>query len=355
MIEIGVLKIRKSSLVSFSLGLFGVMLMFILQSLNFHPGNIIKPLVESKEIKSVQNEVSRRLNQIKNDFKVNQKKTIIPQAHSAGEYEKAKAYVTVDYETGEVIAEKNLTKILSIASITKVMSAVVALDLAAPEELFEVTERASKIIPTKIGVVAGQKMTVEELLLASLLTSANDAVQVLSDGIDAKYGEGTFVLAMNEKAELLGMTDTHFTNPQGFDNKGHYSTVSDVAVLVHYALDNYPLIAEIVKKDYEFLAQDSNHKQFDLYNWNGLLGVYPETIGMKIGNTGRAGYTTSVVANREGKKIIAIVLGAPGVKERDLWTAELLDLSYLETKKLPPVEVTEERLLSKYDTWEYWN
>lgn len=355
MVDVGILKIRKSSLISFSLGFVGVVIMFLLQSLNFHPGNIIRPLVESREVQGAQTEIFKRLNTIKNDFKIKQKQTLVPKAHGAAEYENATAYVTVDYDTGEVIAEKNLNKSTSIASITKVMTAIVALDLAHPNEVFEVTDHAAEIIPTKIGVVPGQKLTLEELLNASLLTSANDATQVIADGIDRKFGPGTFISAMNDKAEILGLTNSHFSNPQGFDGRSHYSSVADVAVIVRYALANYPLISEIVAKDYEFLPADSNHKQYDLYNWNGLIGVYPDTIGMKIGNTGRAGFTTSVVSAREGKKIIAVVLGAPGVKERDLWASSLLDVSYQELKDLPPVNITEERLMAKYGTWEFWN
>jgi D-alanyl-D-alanine carboxypeptidase len=355
MIDIGVLKIRKSSLVSFALGFSGVVIMFILQTLNFHPGKIIRPLIEEANTQNIRQEVINRLDKVKNDFKVKSNTGLVPKAHGASDIDGASAYVAVDFDSGSVIAEKNLDKKTSIASITKIMTAVVALDLADSNEVFTVTAKASKIIPTKIGVVPGQKMSVSELLHAALLTSANDAVQVIADGIDKKYGDGTFVASMNDKAKILGLKNTRFTNPQGFDDPEHYSSVSDIAVLIHYALTNYPLISDIVKKDYHFLPADSNHKQFDLYNWNGLIGVYPETIGMKIGNTGRAGYTTSVVSERGGKKMIAVVLGAPGIKERDMWAAELLDLSYFESEKLLPINVTEEQLIAKYDTWEYWN
>jgi D-alanyl-D-alanine carboxypeptidase len=232
------------------------------------------------------------------------------------------------------------------------MSAVVALDLADPNETFTVTERAANIIPTKIGVVPGEKMTLHELLQAALLTSANDAVQVIADGIDTKYGEAVFVRSMNEKAKFLQLKNTHFANPQGFDDPGNYSTVEDLAVLSHYAME-YPEIADIAKHDYAFLPATVNHKQFDLPNWNGMIGVYPGAEGIKIGNTGDALYTTAVLAERQGKKVLAVVLGAANTLDRDLKASELLDIGFEKVANLKPVDVTEEQLRAKYATWHY--
>lgn len=160
---------------------------------------------------------------------------------------------------------------------------------------------------------------------------------------------------MNEKATFLGLTNTHFTNPQGFDAKDNYSSAEDLAILSHYALTNYPLIAQIAQKEYVYIAKNSFHKQFDLYNWNGLLGVYPQIKGLKIGNTERAGKTIIAVSNREGKQIIVVLLGAPGILERDLWTSELFDAGYTKLTHLPKVNIKEENLQAKYNTWEYWN
>ena len=115
------------------------------------------------------------------------------------------------------------------------------------------------------------------------------------------------------------------------------------------------MFATIVTKDSTHLAANEHHKQFDLYNWNGLIGVYPGVQGIKIGNTGDAGKTTLVYATRGGKKMVAVVLGAPGTLERDLWAAKLLDYGYEQTLALPRINVTEEQLTAKYSTWQYWN
>ena len=160
---------------------------------------------------------------------------------------------------------------------------------------------------------------------------------------------------MNEKAAIVGLKNTHFMNPQGFDDSQHYSTVEDLALLTHYALTNYPLIAEIVKKDYVHLEANNTHRQFDLYNWNGLLDVYPNVMGVKIGNTDMAGTTTIVLSEREGKRMLAILLGAPNVLKRDIWTAGLLDMGFEKTKGLQPIEVSESDLAAKYATWKTWN
>lgn len=336
----------------FLAGMIAVLILKIFTLLGFEPAKLLSP-VPSKIEKF--DSLRPKLEQKTNDFKVKKVSSLIPAVQAASEYDQASAYAVIDLDTGEVIAEKDIDTKTSIASITKVMTAVTALDLATPDELFEVSEEASRIIPTKIGVRPGQKLTLNELLHATLLTSANDAAGVIQEGIDKKYGEPVFIKAMNEKAKIIGMNNSHFTNPQGFDNPEHYSTVYDLALLEHYALNEYPLIRDIVKKDYYFIAANEYHTQFDLYNWNGLIGVYPNAYGVKIGNTGRAGKTTMVAAEREGKNIGVVLLGAPTTIDRDMWAAELLDVGFEKALTLKPVAITKEQLQEKYSTWKYFN
>lgn len=290
-----------------------------------------------------------------NEFKLKREAAFIQQAHAGSDYESALSFIVLDFESGKVIEEKNSDQPLPMASLTKVMTAVVALDLAKPEETLLVSPKASRIEPTKIGVVPGQILTLQEALEAMLMTSANDAAQVIMEGINSKYNSDVFVQAMNAKARFLNLEHTSFSNPQGFDDDNHYSSSEDLAILTHYAMANYPLISQIVQKDYEVLQANGNHKQFDLYNWNGLLGVYPGVRGVKIGNTDRAQKTTIVVSEREGKQVLAVLLGAPGIIERDLWTAHLLDDGFAKGFNLEPVGITKEQLKQKYSTWKYWN
>lgn len=278
-----------------------------------------------------------------------------PSVSVRGEVDEALAYILVDIDRGQIIAQKQADAVLPIASLTKVMTAMVALDLAGPRELFLVSEQAAVQVPTKIGVVAGQRMTLVDLLHALLLTSANDAAQVIAEGINEKYGADIFIAAMNKKAQLLGLTNSHFANPQGFDDPENYSSAADLARLTQHALSEYPLIVDIAKKEYHFIPKTEDHKQFDLYNWNGLIGVYPDAYGLKIGSTQKAGKTTIVTSEREGKRLMAVVLGAPTILTRDLWAAELLDIGYRAMLDLPPVAVGPTRLKEKYASWKMWN
>lgn len=321
---------------------------------NFHS---VFPKSQKVEYAASQNieRIRNLLQQKANDFKLIKPFGLIPITRAVSVFDRASAYIVVDLGGGEVLAEKDSFLRLPIASLTKVMSAVVLLDLSNPKDEFEVSQKAVLTDPTKIGVAAGQKMKLEELLPAVLMTSANDAAEVIKEGIDKNYGDGGFVKAMNYKAEFLGLQNTHFENAQGFDNENNYSSAEDLAILANYALENYPIIADIARQDYRFLPADSNHKQFDLYNWNGLLGVYPGVKGLKIGYTDDAKHTTIVVAEREEKKILVVLLGAPSVIERDLWVSQLLDLGFNKSVGLSSVSITKDQLKQKYSTFKYWH
>ena len=323
----------------------------LITQLGWVPQSLLSPLPSAYEIFD---RIKPKLQERVNYFKLKRDRSILPTVEASFFYNEAPAYAAVDLDTGEVLVEKNASKSLPIASLTKIMSAVIALDLAQPDDTFTVSSNAQSQIPTKLGLKTGQKLTLYELLHATLLTSANDAAEVIREGIDNQYGENVFIDAMNEKAKFIGLKNTKFSNPQGFDSPNNYSSVDDVAVLSAYALTNYPLIKEIVKKDYQYFPENSYHGQIDLYNWNGLVGVYPNVFGVKIGNTDDAGVTISVASERQGKEIAVVILGAPDIKKRDLWAAELFDVAFEKTLGLPPVEVTEEELTVKYSTWKYW-
>lgn len=326
----------------------------LFQFVNLPSIRLINPLAASGG-SEVFAKVRPKLEVNPNNFSIHKSNSLIPKSYAQTFTNSAPGYITIDYDTGDVITGVNISKKREIASLTKIMTAVVTLDLVSEDEFFNVTRRAASEVPTRIGLVPDQRLSVKELLEALLMTSANDAAEMLRDNIDQKYGDGIFVKAMNAKAAFIGLKNTHFDNPQGFDGYGNYSTPEDLAVLARYALTNYPLLFNIVRTDYTYLPQDQNHKQYDLYNWNGLLGVYPNVMGVKIGNTDQAGYTSIVLSERSGKKILVVLLGAPGVMERDLWASQLLDISFEESRGLPMANVTAEQLRSKYSQWRYWN
>ncbi len=301
--------------------------------------------------------VRPKLAQKPNTFTLNKPLTLTQEAVASSnqDYDLAKAYVVVDFETGKIIKSKNLTEKMPMASLTKVMTAVTALDLVPTTQTFIVDENSANQIPTKLVLTPGEKITLDEALNAAILTSANDMTQLINNGVNNFYNSEIFIPAMNEKAKIIGMKNSSFTNPQGFDNPKHYSTVEDLAILTNYALTKYPILEEISKKPMDLLPQTQNHKEFHLNNWQGLINVYPGTSGLKIGNTGRAKHTTIVVSERNNHKVIAILLGAPGVLERDLWTAQLLDDAFEAEFGLEPVNITELDLRAKYATWKYFN
>ncbi len=310
-----------------------------------------------------------KLEQKPNQFKIKKKTGIIQGAQAAGDYTQASSYIVIDSESGQILAEKSSSERYAIASLTKIMTAIVALDLVSTNEYFDVSPAAARQQPTKLALTAGDKLTLEELLNALLLSSANDCAKVIQEGIDQRFGkglpapqtgpagrQGVFVRAMNAKAKFLNLKNTQFENPAGFDGIDHLSSAEDVAILSQYALKNYPLVENIVKKSYSELFSNPNHQRYEyLNNCNGLIGVYPGVAGVKIGNTEKAGHTTSVVSQRDGKKVLAVLFGAPGVLERDLWASQLLDLGFEKGWGFTPVGITEEQLREKYASWKYFN
>ncbi len=311
-------------------------------------------LIPVKEVDSFAPLVSK-LHKTKNTFNLKSPIQLVLQAHAAASYDNASSYIAIDMDNGQIIEGKNPDAPLPIASLTKVMSSVIGLDLMASTDEVTISQYSSLMPATTIGVVPGQKMQIQELLHAMLMTSANDAAQALHDGVNDAYHSDVFVRAMNEKATFLGLTHSHFANAEGFDDSNNYSSVKDLALLSHYALTNYPVIASIAQQDFLHMPADSFHKQYDLNNWNGLLGVYPGVYGLKIGNTGQAGYTTIVASERNGHRVLVVLLGTPGVLERDQWAADLLDTAFNDAYNLPPVGVTADALRAKYATWQYWN
>lgn len=327
---------------------------FILASLSYL-GLRIPRLVSPLPQKSVFDQILPKLQQKLNTYHLKSPLSLVVPSFAASESSSVSSYAVIDFDSGEILEEKALSQKLPIASLTKIMTAVVALDLASPNETFEVPSDASSITPTRIGLVGGERIPLSILLHGMIMTSGNDAAYTIAKAIDRKYGSAVFVRAMNEKAAFLGLTHTHFDNPEGFDGPQNYSTGEDLAILSHYALSNYPIISEIAKKEYQFAATDDKNVWFDLYNWNGLLGVYPGVLGLKIGNTDDAGYTNIVLSQRENKKILVVVLGAQSVLDRDLTAAHLLDEGFKKSLGLEPVDVTEAQLLEKYSTWKYFN
>lgn len=261
-------------------------------------------------------------------------------------------YLTYNQETGNVYSALNQDKQFSPASFTKLLTTQVALDLATPEQYLTATKESVNKVPTILGLAPGEQIKVADLVRASVATSANDAAETLATGIVALYGlsSSDFILQMNQKAQQLGMASSWFTNPDGLDDQNQYSTLEDIAKLIHNAQQNYPEILKSAISDNQDIEKTQYHKHYYLPNWNGLLDVYPGVTGLKIAYTEEAGYSTIVTAKREGITIVAILSGADSLIERDLAAAALLDHAFTK-ENVVPAKITSSKIKARYQIW----
>lgn len=224
------------------------------------------------------------------------------------------AYAVLNLGTGEQIAARNERKRLPIASITKLMTAIVALQHAKPGDLVRVSRAAANVEGSQAGLFEGEVYTVRELLGAMLVPSANDAANALADGLSGGR-RALFVRWMNQQARALGMTDTRFVRPEGLDAPGHLSSARDVALLAEAAL-KVPLIADIVRRK----AIDIGGRH--LLSRNDLLRTDSGVIGVKTGTTESAGWSQVAAARRDAVKVLVVSLGSPnrGARNRDVST-----------------------------------
>lgn len=193
-----------------------------------------------------------------------------------------------------------------VASITKVMTAVLALELYKLEDIVEVKKENTEVIPSKIFLITGEKMTVSNLLHGALISSGNDAANALAT---FKMTRQEFVNKMNEKALELGMLNTKFMDPAGLDDDGR-SSAKDIAILFSYALKNDTFKSIISKSEYQAVSVDGSQTH-DLKNSNRMItGELPldGVIGGKTGFTLDAGHTLVCAASRNNQTLVAVVL-----------------------------------------------
>lgn len=223
----------------------------------------------------------------------------------------AQAYAVMDRDTKELLLAKNISDELPIASVTKIMTAVVALEKARLDVELRVTQQAAQIGEAEMGLTEGETVTVEELLFGLMLPSGNDAAETLAEGLGK--GRSNFILSMNKKARELGMYDTFFVNPTGLDgetpSQSSFSSVLDLLALTGYALNN-STFADIAATHYkEFPYIEGKHKAFYLYNILQLDRSYPGIKGVKPGITDFANETLVSYAENGGRRIIIALLG----------------------------------------------
>ena len=215
----------------------------------------------------------------------------------------ASAVILVDADSGRVLYEKNADEVRLIASITKLMTALVAVE-QEPDLTRTVTVKAEWLHTegSSIYLKAGEQITMEALLYGLLLESGNDAAMVIA--YVCAGGEAEFAELMNEKAGALGMDKSRFANPSGLNADGHYSTARDMAKAAAACIEN-----ETISKICATRSITLGSRTF--VNHNRLLGLYEGCIGMKTGYTQRAGRTLVSAARRDGQTLIAVTLNDP--------------------------------------------
>jgi D-alanyl-D-alanine carboxypeptidase len=220
---------------------------------------------------------------------------------------KGRAAIVVDLTAGQILYQQDQGTRYAEASLTKMMTAMVAADLTPLDTVITVPDAATQVEPNHMGISTGEKLTVRELLEGMLLDSGNDAAEAIAMGI---VDRPKFIDFMNQKAAALHLRGSHFTNPSGLDEADHYSSAYDLAVVGATLLADYPDLRTIVGSKQVSISSTPQHKAFNPINIDRLLSTYPGAIGIKPGYTGAAGYCLAAAATRNGRTILVVVLGS---------------------------------------------
>lgn len=213
--------------------------------------------------------------------------------------------ILIEQSTGRVLYEKKAHEQQSIASITKIMTAIIAIESGKMKEKAKTSRKAIYTEGSSIYLEQGEKMSIEDLVYGLMLRSGNDAAVAIGEHVGGS--EEGFVYLMNEKAQWLGMQNTSFDNPHGLDADNHYSSAYDMAKLMRYAMEN-----DQFKKITGTKAYQSDNRSYNWYNKNKLLTqFYDNCTGGKTGFTKKTGRTLITSAHKNGMDLIAVTLNAP--------------------------------------------
>lgn len=217
----------------------------------------------------------------------------------------ARCMTVIDADTGNVLFSHNANERRGMASTTKIMTALVAIENAPPDEEFTIPKEAIGIEGSSVYLKEGERLTLRELLYCLLLESGNDAATAIA--ISVGGSEEKFVRMMNETAEKLGLTDTSFKNPHGLSDDDHYTTAHDLAIITKRAME-LPLFREIVATKRYSVRYDGTENGRRLVNHNKLLFSAEGVIGVKTGYTKRDGKCLVSAAEKDGMTLIAVTL-----------------------------------------------
>ena len=258
--------------------------------------------------------------------------------------------ILMEASTGQVIYEKNCDRAMAPASVTKIMTLLLAFeaidkgDFDLDDEVV-VSQHAASMGGSQCFFEMGEKQTVEDMIKCIIIASGNDAAVAMAEKIAGS--ETAFVNLMNEKAGELGMTNAVFRNACGLDVEGHEMSARDIAIMSRELITKYPQIL-----DYSGIWMDSiihktarGESQFDLVNTNKFLNMYTGATGLKTGYTSTAKYCMSATADRDGIQLIAVIMGGETKDIRNNDACTLLDFGYSRCKKYVDKDVfTDEKI-----------
>lgn len=230
--------------------------------------------------------------------------------------------ILMDFETGRVLWEKNSKAPLAMASTTKIMTAIMALENGSLDDKVTVSKKASLAPEVKMHLSAGEEITLRDLLYALMLQSYNDSAVAIAEHISGDVA--SFCNQMTEKAKSLGAKDTVFETPNGLDAGNHHSTAYDLALITSYALKNEKFNEIINTPSY---TAKSNLRSYDLYNKNRLLNEFQGANGVKTGFTGKAGHCFVGSAKRGDMQLISVVLASG-------WGTQGKEQKWIDTKRI---------------------
>lgn len=285
-------------------------------------------------------------------FNVNESETDVydGQCDSCGTDElnlQSKSAILIEAKSGKVIYEKNADEQLRPASVTKIMTLLLIFEEIANgnmsyDDIVTVTEHAASMGGSQCFFEAGEQQTVKDMIKCVEVASGNDAAVAMAEHIAGS--EEAFVNMMNERANELGMNNSHFENACGLEAEGHLTTARDIAIMSRELMLNHPEITE-----YSTIWMDSiihktarGESKFDLANTNKFLKQYTGATGLKTGYTSQAKYCMSATANRNGVTLIAVIMGAETKEIRNSEACKLLDYGYAKCKTYVDTEVLPE-------------
>ena len=243
----------------------------------------------------------------------------------------ARSVLIYDLTGNKVIFDKNSNSKVPIASLTKIMTAIISLENPKKDNKYLV-RKEDLVGEDSVGFSEGEVLSLNDLLYGLILHSGNDAAEVLANNFyDGRAG---FIKAMNDKAKALGLKNTNFTNPSGLEGDGHqYSTARDLLVITRYALLNSTFSKIAATADYT-IPKISTHGEYYMENETNLLTTYPGVKGVKTGYTPEAGFCLITYLDYGEHKIIGILLGSENRRQE---MRELLDYSLKTLGIKPPI------------------